>query len=142
MATAFFRTVILYLLLIAGLRLSGKRQIGELEPIELVLTLLISDLASVPMQDFALPLFNGVIPIITLIALPLLWIGFFHSLFTGNEGNMSSYSLVILMFSLLNADVLIKGEKLSNKVLDVLAKTNCVLLFLWAAATIVHVLVK
>ena len=80
--------------------------------------------------------------IITLIALPLLWIGFFHSLFTGNEGNMSSYSLVILMFSLLNADVLIKGEKLSNKVLDVLAKTNCVLLFLWAAATIVHVLVK
>ena len=69
-------------------------------------------------------------------------IGFFHSLFTGNEGNMSSYSLVILMFSLLNADVLIKGEKLSNKVLDVLAKTNCVLLFLWAAATIVHVLLK
>ena len=73
MATAFFRTVILYLLLIAGLRLSGKRQIGELEPIELVLTLLISDLASVPMQDFALPLFNGVIPIITLIALCLLY---------------------------------------------------------------------
>ena len=73
MATAFFRTVILYLLLIAGLRLSGKRQIGELEPIELVLTLLISDLASVPMQDFALPLFNGVIPIITLIALSTLF---------------------------------------------------------------------
>ena len=73
MATAFFRTVILYLLLIAGLRLSGKRQIGELEPIELVLTLLISDLASVPMQDFALPLFNGVLPIITLIALSTLF---------------------------------------------------------------------
>ncbi len=73
MATAFFRTVILYLLLIAGLRLSGKRQIGELEPIELVLTLLISDLASVPMQDFGLPLLNGVIPIITLIALSTLF---------------------------------------------------------------------
>mgnify|MGYP002727533284 CR=1 FL=1 len=73
LATAFLRTVILYLLLIAGLRLSGKRQIGELEPIELVLTLLISDLASVPMQDFALPLFNGVIPIITLIALSTLF---------------------------------------------------------------------
>ena len=85
---------------------------------------------------------NRAFRIITLIALPLLWIGFFHSLFTGNEGNMSSYSLVILMFSLLNADVLIKGEKLSNKVLDVLAKANCVLLFLWAAATIIHVLLK
>ena len=54
LATAFLRTVILYLLLIAGLRLSGQRQIGELEPIELVLTLLISDLASVPMQDLSL----------------------------------------------------------------------------------------
>lgn len=75
MATAFFRTLILYLLLIVGLRLSGKRQIGELEPIELVLTLLISDLASVPMQDFGLPLLNGVLPIITLIALSTLLSG-------------------------------------------------------------------
>ena len=73
MATAFFRTVILYLLLIAGLRLSGKRQIGELEPIELVLTLLISDLASVPMQDFGIPLLNGVVPILALIALSTLF---------------------------------------------------------------------
>ena len=73
MATAFFRTLILYLLLIAGLRISGKRQIGELEPIELVLTLLISDLASVPMQDFGLPLLNGVVPILALIALSTLF---------------------------------------------------------------------
>ena len=85
---------------------------------------------------------NKAFRIITLVALPLLWIGFFCSLFTGNESNMSSYSLVILMFSLLNADVLVKGEKLQNKALDVLAKANCVLLFLWAAATIVHVLLK
>ena len=47
MITAFFRTAVLYLLLIVGLRLTGKRQIGELEPIELVLTMLLSDLASV-----------------------------------------------------------------------------------------------
>ena len=73
LATAFFRTIILYLLLIAGLRLSGKRQIGELEPIELMLTLLISDLASVPMQDFGLPLLNGVVPILALIALSTLF---------------------------------------------------------------------
>lgn len=72
MATAFFRTVILYLLLVIGLRLGGKRQIGELEPIELVLTLLISDLASVPMQDFGEPLLNGIVPIVTLIALSTL----------------------------------------------------------------------
>lgn len=72
MMTAFFRTVILYLLLIVGLRLTGKRQIGELEPIELVLTMLLSDLASVPMQDFGIPLLNGVIPIITLLCMSML----------------------------------------------------------------------
>ena len=66
MATAFIRTIVLYFLIMLGLRLLGKRQIGELEPIELVLTLLISDLAAVPMQDFGIPLLNGVIPIVTL----------------------------------------------------------------------------
>ena len=72
MATAFFRTIILYLLLITGLRLTGKRQIGELEPTELVLTMLLSDLAAVPMQDFGIPLVNGIVPILTLLALSTL----------------------------------------------------------------------
>lgn len=72
MTTAFFRTIILYFLLMVGLRLMGKRQIGELEPSELVLTLIISDLASVPMQDFGIPLVNGVFPIVTLLCLSML----------------------------------------------------------------------
>ena len=72
MTTAFFRTIILYFLLMVGLRLMGKRQIGELEPSELVLTLIISDLAAVPMQDFGIPLVNGVFPIVTLLCLSML----------------------------------------------------------------------
>ena len=72
MITAFARTVILYLLIMLGLRLMGKRQIGELEPGELVLTMMISDLATVPMQDFGIPLLAGVIPILTLLALSML----------------------------------------------------------------------
>ncbi|MBE7003627.1 MAG: DUF421 domain-containing protein [Ruminococcaceae bacterium] len=72
MATAFIRTIILYFLLIVGIRVLGKRQIGELEPIELVMALLISDLAAVPMQDFGIPLINGVVPIVTLLALSML----------------------------------------------------------------------
>lgn len=72
MVTAFFRTVLLYFLIIIGLRFMGKRQIGELEPTELVLTMLLSDLASVPMQDFGIPLLNGVIPIMTLLSLSML----------------------------------------------------------------------
>lgn len=72
MVTAFVRTILLYFIIMLGLRLMGKRQIGELEPTELVLTMLISDLAAVPMQDFGIPLLNGVVPIITLLALSML----------------------------------------------------------------------
>ena len=72
MATAFIRTVILYFLIMASLRIMGKRQIGELEPSELVLTMMVSDLATVPMQDFGIPLLSGVIPILTLLALSML----------------------------------------------------------------------
>jgi len=72
MMTAFSRTLILYLLIMIGLRLMGKRQIGELEPSELVLTMMLSDLATVPMQDFGKPLLSGVIPILTLLALSML----------------------------------------------------------------------
>ena len=72
MVIAFFRTIILYLRLMVGLRLMGKRQIGELEPSELVLTLIISDLAAVPMQDFGIPLVNGVFPIVVLLCLSMI----------------------------------------------------------------------
>ena len=72
MITAFVRTIILYFLIVVGMRLMGKRQIGELEPSELVLTMMISDLATVPMQDFGIPLLAGVIPILILLSLTLL----------------------------------------------------------------------
>ena len=67
--TAVIRTIILYFLIILGIRLMGKRQIGELEPSELVLSLIIADLAAVPMQDFGIPLLMGIIPILTLLCL-------------------------------------------------------------------------
>ena len=72
MITALARTVILYLVLMIGLRLLGKRQIGDFETSELVLTLIISDLASVPMQNYGIPLANGVLPILTLLSLSML----------------------------------------------------------------------
>lgn len=68
MFTGLVRTVILYIIIIAGIRLMGKRQVGELEPSELVLSLIIADLASVPMQDFGIPLVSGVIPILALLS--------------------------------------------------------------------------
>ena len=61
------RTIILYTLVVLTMRLMGKRQIGELQPYEFVITIMISDLASLPMQDQRLPLLQGIVPIITLL---------------------------------------------------------------------------
>lgn len=71
MAVSVIRTVILYILLMVAMRIMGKRQLGELQPSELVITLLLSDLASVPMQDNGLPLLNGVLPIVVLVAVEI-----------------------------------------------------------------------
>ena len=72
MFTGLLRTIILYILIIAGVRLMGKRQVGELEPSELVLSLIIADLASVPMQDYGIPLLTGIMPILTLLSLTMI----------------------------------------------------------------------
>ena len=61
------RTLILYLVVVIALRVMGKRQIGELQPSELVVAIMISDLASVPMQAINIPLITGIIPALTLI---------------------------------------------------------------------------
>jgi len=95
MTTAFLRTVILYFILMIGLRLMGKRQIGELEPSELVLTLIISDLAAVPMQDFGIPLVNGVFPIITLLCISML-LSFFSLKSIRFRGLVCGYPTVII----------------------------------------------
>lgn len=67
MFIVLLRTIFLYSLVILVIRLMGKRQIGELQPYEFVITIMISDLAALPMQDTRLPLILGIIPIITLL---------------------------------------------------------------------------
>lgn len=69
MFTLFVRTVVIYLLVFAVLRLMGKRQISDLQPFDLVITLLIADVASVPISDSAIPLFYGIVPILSLFVL-------------------------------------------------------------------------
>lgn len=71
MVIAIMRAIILYLIIIFGIRLLGKHQVSELEPAEFVLALIIADVASVPMQDFGIPLLMGIIPIITLLCLSM-----------------------------------------------------------------------
>lgn len=67
MLIVFFRTLILYTVVITVMRIMGKRQIGQLQPFELAIAIMISELAAVPMQDTRIPLVNGIIPILTLL---------------------------------------------------------------------------
>ncbi len=72
MAVPFVRTLLLYLAVVFAVRLMGKRQIGELDPSELVVTILVSDLAAVPMQDLGIPMLSGLVPIATLVMVEIL----------------------------------------------------------------------
>ena len=72
MLISFLRTVVLYLLLIVTVRLMGKRQIGEMEPAEFVVTMLLANLAAIPMQDSAIPLLSGLVPILVILGLELI----------------------------------------------------------------------
>lgn len=72
MLIPFCRTVILYCCIIVAVRLMGKRQVGEMQPGELVTTILVSAVASVPMQDMDIPLGHGLVPVFTLIAAEIL----------------------------------------------------------------------
>ena len=72
MLVPFIRTLILYCLIIVAVRLMGKRQIGEMQPTELVITILISAVVSVPMQDIDIPLAHGIVPVMTLISAEVL----------------------------------------------------------------------
>lgn len=72
MVVTIMRTVILYLFVIFGLRIMGKRQIGDMQPNELVITIMISEIASIPIQDINQPVINGIIAIFILIILEII----------------------------------------------------------------------
>ena len=72
MILSYLRTIVLYLVLIAVIRTMGKRQVGQMEPSEFVVTMLVANLAAIPMQDGGIPLYSGVVPILTVLGAELL----------------------------------------------------------------------
>lgn len=72
MFIVLLRTIVLYVIVVFTMRIMGKRQIGQLQPFELVIAIMVSQLASIPMQDTRIPLVHGIIPIITLLILQVL----------------------------------------------------------------------
>ena len=67
MLLSYIRTILLYLILITVIRLMGKRQLGQMEPTEFVVTMLVANLAAIPMQDGGIPLLSGLVPILTVL---------------------------------------------------------------------------
>jgi len=72
MIVTFIRVSILYILVLIIMRLMGKRELGQMQPFELVIAIMIADLASIPMSDTGIPIFNGIIPILALLLFQLI----------------------------------------------------------------------
>ncbi len=72
MLIIFFRAIVLYIIVLVVMRLMGKREIGQLQPFELAIAIMIADLASIPMTDTGVPISNGIVPILGLLVMHLL----------------------------------------------------------------------
>ena len=72
MLITFFRSIVLYIIVLIVMRLMGKREIGQLQPFELAISIMIADLASIPMTEIGIPIFNGIIPILGLLVMHLI----------------------------------------------------------------------
>ena len=72
MLITFFRAIVLYIIVLIVMRLMGKREIGELQPFELAISIMIADLASIPMTEIGIPISNGIIPILGLLVMHLI----------------------------------------------------------------------
>ena len=67
MLITFFRSIVLYVLVLIVMRLMGKREIGQLQPFELAIAIMIADLASIPMTEIGIPIYYGIVPILGLL---------------------------------------------------------------------------
>ena len=72
MLITFFRAIVLYIIVLIVMRLMGKREIGQLQPFELAISIMIADLATIPMTETGIPIFNGIIPILGLLVMHLI----------------------------------------------------------------------
>lgn len=111
MTISLIRTIVLYVVVLIMMRIMGKRQISDLQTSELVVTLLISNIAVIPMQDTSLPLLSGVVPILLLVACEVIlsWVmlknSSFRSLICGkpqiliNNGTLDQNKMRVLRIS-------------------------------------------
>lgn len=101
MATTFIKTLIIYVFVLVAIRLMGKRELGQLQPFELVVVIMIADVASVPMQNAGTPIFQGIVPILALLTGEIvvsylnIKFQFFHKILTGEPAILVKNGKVI-----------------------------------------------
>lgn len=118
MLVAFLRTLILYIVVIAGVRMMGKRQLGELQPSELVVTILISNIATLPIEEIDTPLFFGLLPILSLVTFEVL-ISFLNLKFRPLRRVFSGRPMVLIQNGVIDQK---KLEQLRFSVDDLMAQ--------------------
>ena len=72
MLITFIRSVILYILVLIVMRLMGKREIGQMQPFELAISIMIADLATIPMTEIGIPIYYGIVPILGLLMMHIM----------------------------------------------------------------------
>lgn len=101
MGNIFIKTVIIYFLLLIAVRLMGKKEIGQMQPVELVAIIIIADVASVPMQNIGTPLIQGIVPVFAILIVELLLsylnikFQFFHKLISGKPSILIAKGQII-----------------------------------------------
>ncbi len=101
MATIFIKTIIIYLFVLLAVRLMGKREIGQLQPLELVVIIIIADVASTPMEEVGTPILQGIIPIFALVVAQLVLsylnikFPYLHKLICGKASVLISKGVIV-----------------------------------------------
>ncbi len=123
MLTTFLRSIVLYVIVLVVMRLMGKREIGQLQPFELVISIMIADLASIPMSELGIPIFNGIIPILGLLAMHLV-ISFFNMKFVKFREITCGKPSILIFRGKIDEQVLIKERFTLNELQERMRENN------------------
>ncbi len=119
----YVRTIVLYIVVILAMKFMGKKQIGQLQPSEFVIALMLSELATIPMQDTAIPLLYGIIPILILMAVEIL-ISYISLKSRRARSFLEGDAVIIIKHSVLQINEMRKMRYNLNDIMEELRKTG------------------
>lgn len=123
MLITFVRSIILYVIVLVVMRLMGKREIGQLQPFELAIAIMIADLASVPMSEVGIPIINGIIPILSLLVMHLI-ISFVNLKSIKMRQLICGKPSILIYRGKINEDIMIKERFTINELQERLRTNN------------------